>query len=428
MEIAKQMPITTSKLRRLLNSKHPFVERNLGYVVSIIRHSMQNAAAFEAAAEHLKEGRMQTEASEEPMVFTDKNEPLPPEAPARLKSATESESRSGDISISDGMDGHPPDSVHFKESLELENDASEICGNEKETASELTVQHGSEMSQPDNKITELPRGSPFISKHIRENNLALRVSHSGAGATVQVLKKPSRAFGAILGNSTTKRKFDPDKKEKEEVKLEQIKSSVNLRFHSFVPRSEPLQPPVKEPSKISESVPHVEPSALQASSSNLEDVILLEDDANLEESLSAEAKTEPVEHTEDKTLGSALETDEDETMSLCDLSSSFQDCFKSLNQSRKPNQAEKSNKSDGFLQLKPFDYESAKKEILFGEHREEELVKEGDKGRRNKLDKVDRKKGSVVGQTHSDESTTDFQLGRRRQAFPASGNRSATFR
>lgn len=54
------MPVTTSKLRRLVNSKHPYVERSLGSVVSIIKHSMQNAAAFEEAVELIKEWRAQT--------------------------------------------------------------------------------------------------------------------------------------------------------------------------------------------------------------------------------------------------------------------------------------------------------------------------------------------------------------------------------
>lgn len=54
------MPVTTSKLRRLLKSKHPYVERNLGPVVNIIKHSILNAAAFDAAAQHLKEGRIRT--------------------------------------------------------------------------------------------------------------------------------------------------------------------------------------------------------------------------------------------------------------------------------------------------------------------------------------------------------------------------------
>lgn len=56
---AKQMPLTTSKLRRVVKSKHPYVERNLGSIVSIIRHSMQNSAAFEVAAEKLKERPME---------------------------------------------------------------------------------------------------------------------------------------------------------------------------------------------------------------------------------------------------------------------------------------------------------------------------------------------------------------------------------
>ncbi|KAE8713430.1 Polynucleotidyl transferase [Hibiscus syriacus] len=57
LEIAKQMPATAHKLRRLLKSKHPYVEQNLGVLVSIIRQSMQNAVAFEAAAQQLKMGR-----------------------------------------------------------------------------------------------------------------------------------------------------------------------------------------------------------------------------------------------------------------------------------------------------------------------------------------------------------------------------------
>ncbi|KAL2900845.1 Protein RRP6-like 2 [Bienertia sinuspersici] len=59
LEIAKQMPLTTTKLRHLVKSKHPYVERNLGDVVTIIRHSVQNASCFEAVAQQLKEARIQ---------------------------------------------------------------------------------------------------------------------------------------------------------------------------------------------------------------------------------------------------------------------------------------------------------------------------------------------------------------------------------
>jgi hypothetical protein len=56
---AKEMPVTISKLRQLLKSKHSYIERHLSSVVSIIRHSMQTSAAFEAAVQHLKERHME---------------------------------------------------------------------------------------------------------------------------------------------------------------------------------------------------------------------------------------------------------------------------------------------------------------------------------------------------------------------------------
>lgn len=54
---AKQMPLTVNQLRRALKAKHPYIERNHGAVVSIIRHSIQNAASFEEACKYLKERR-----------------------------------------------------------------------------------------------------------------------------------------------------------------------------------------------------------------------------------------------------------------------------------------------------------------------------------------------------------------------------------
>ncbi|GMJ11282.1 RRP6-like 2 [Hibiscus trionum] len=58
LEIAKQMPVTASKLRRLLNSKHPYVEQDICHVVDTIKCSLQNAVAFEAAAQQLRMGRV----------------------------------------------------------------------------------------------------------------------------------------------------------------------------------------------------------------------------------------------------------------------------------------------------------------------------------------------------------------------------------
>lgn len=49
------MPLTAGKLRRLVKSKHPYIEHNLGTVVAIIRSAVQNAQSFEDAAELLRE-------------------------------------------------------------------------------------------------------------------------------------------------------------------------------------------------------------------------------------------------------------------------------------------------------------------------------------------------------------------------------------
>uniref|UniRef100_A0A6N2M3V4 Uncharacterized protein n=1 Tax=Salix viminalis TaxID=40686 RepID=A0A6N2M3V4_SALVM len=62
---AKEMPVTSSQLRRLMKSKHSYIERHLSSAVSIIRHSMQTSAAFEATVQHLKERYMETKALQE---------------------------------------------------------------------------------------------------------------------------------------------------------------------------------------------------------------------------------------------------------------------------------------------------------------------------------------------------------------------------
>ncbi|KAG5028558.1 hypothetical protein JHK87_012072 [Glycine soja] len=51
-----EMPVTANNLRLLVNSRHPYVEHNLDSLVNIIRHSIQNTAAFEEIAQLLKTG------------------------------------------------------------------------------------------------------------------------------------------------------------------------------------------------------------------------------------------------------------------------------------------------------------------------------------------------------------------------------------
>lgn len=203
------------------------------------------------------------------------------------------------------------------------------------------------------------------------------------------------------------------------MKLEQIKSSVNLPFNSFPSCGELLQPAVKEPAKPLDIVRNGQPVSY---SSDVED-FLLGAGSNVDESVdgSMESVNVPVENKEDNAVGSALEMEEKEdTMSLSDLSSSFQKCLPSTNRTRNGKLTEKSQERVGFLQLEPFDYEAAKKQVIFGEDPGGKLGTrvEDSKRRLNKEDKKSLKEDGV----------RDLPQGRRRQAFPASGNRSATFR
>uniref|UniRef100_A0A1J3HPW1 Exosome component 10 n=1 Tax=Noccaea caerulescens TaxID=107243 RepID=A0A1J3HPW1_NOCCA len=60
LDIARDMPINVGSLRRLLKSKLPYIDRNIDALVSVIRRSMQNAAAFEPIVQSLKESRRET--------------------------------------------------------------------------------------------------------------------------------------------------------------------------------------------------------------------------------------------------------------------------------------------------------------------------------------------------------------------------------
>lgn len=362
LEIGKQMPSSPSKLRRLLRTKHPYVERNLGSVVSIIKHSMQNASAFEAASQQLREGRIATVAVPEenhPAVI-EEGEVLPPDA-------------------TDATDFAPLDGVSVYNS-----------------------------SFPQLKEKPLDLGSNIV-----EFGKSNQGSSPGkvSEATVQVLKKPTRGFGALLGSTSTKKKSNIDKKGKEDIKLEQIRSSVVLPFYSF---EEKMKPVMEEASRAPEvSLPEESFSAAPVKS-KLEDIIMLENNPDPEKSANGDLRKNNSESP------AALETnDEDEPVSLSDLSSSFQKCFQS-NPNKKGIEGKKPDKPAELLQVKPFDYEAATEQVKFGD------IREKSENRGGSRDSA-RKKGSAADRV-KDDGSGDFQQGKRRQAFPASGNRSASFR
>ncbi|KAL6507822.1 hypothetical protein OROGR_024017 [Orobanche gracilis] len=362
IEIAKQMPLSTNQLRRVLKSKHQYIERNLDSVVSIIRHSVQNAAAFEEAAKLLKERRLELVlAINDPSITSEANE---------------------------------VNAVATEETEVLQSDAPHE-----------TLKTAEEVDNSTSPKDCVVKYSASCTQHKVE-------------ATVQLLTKPTRAFGALLGNSA-KRKFNPDRTEEKHTKLDQIKSTVSLPFHSFSAGSsdERDHTNLEESAKL-EIPSQGEASALTATGSTLEDVIILDDDSDIEDLAMDNTNTSSSSDQLKNNKFGSLSSDEDEPVSLSSLSSSFQKCLPPLDETES---MKVDDKSQTFLQVKPFDYEAARKQIKFGENSKE--MEEGNDGVRIR----DRKKGFAKDKLGKDEGTNDFPQGRRRQAFPASGNRSASF-
>ncbi|KAJ7971932.1 Protein RRP6-like 2 [Quillaja saponaria] len=401
LEIAKQMPVTTSKLRRLVKSKHPYVDRNLDTVVSIVRHSIQNATAFEAAAEYLKLGRIATASQEIPV--NDGIQSSLSDSP-NITTANARKENIGVCSTADHNISRIPCTSHDFEHCE-KNEKAKIESN--------------------NYNSEFPRESLTISLHSRDANIDTGTRAKDIEVTVQVRKKPTGAFGSLLGNSAGKRKLDIGKKCKEEVKVEQIRASVSFPFQSFSGRSEQLKTVVETPNRVFEELnPRVSVSETAATATP-EDIIKLDD--NSDEELSHGNSGSADANRENNSAVSSSETKkEEEPMSLSDLSSNFQKCFQSINQNRKAKHVKKAGGSGG-LQLKPFDYEAARKQVRFGEEAEDESARDVD-GVRHPLNSGSKKKSSAIARGQSNDLRNDLLQGKRRQAFPATGNRSATFR
>lgn len=374
LEIAKQMPLTSSKLRRLVKSKHPYVEHNLDAVVNIIRHSIQNAAAFEEAAQQLKEAQ----------------------------AATASDA----VPVTGGTEDPQSHAQNLKESSQ-----------HQDTIIPIKIKSNNSLT------SEPPRASFTISEQNRETNIGALSTAKGNGATVQMLKKPTGAFGALLGSSASRRKLGPDKG-KEEIKLEQIRSSVSLPFHSFSGSSEKSEPAVEthsvapEMSELQKPVSDITP---------LEEVIMLESDTGAEDMEQSNLGNSNEDRENISVVSTSGKEDEDVPVSLSELSSNFQKCFHSNDQNNKTRPPMKTEQPSGEVKLKPFDYEAARKHVKFGEDTKNASSKDCGADMETE-DSGSKKQRSTIGQGQDSDSSKQLQQGRRRQAFPASGNRSATFR
>ncbi|XP_034223777.1 protein RRP6-like 2 isoform X3 [Prunus dulcis] len=323
---------------------------------------------------------------------------------AVLPDESGSNSIKGDISAAS-----PASPPHKMEDTELGCGASELVRGGQESSLEHPGENRKGKIECGSNASVLPRQNivPWQSREA-SSNACLLDSTKVTGVSVQVQKKPSCAFSSLLGSGVPKRKFDADRKNKED-KLEQIRSSMNFPFHSFTGSSEQSKPIIEAPATSSEIPQSEGPLTASPERSNLDDIITLENDSDV---------GKPINDS----VASALERNgEDEPMSLSDLSSSFQKCFQSRKQNKKPREVEKSQESGG-LQVKPFDYEAAKRGVIFGA----KPVKEAGEGVRS-LNSGGKKK-SLGGIVSNDDGSKELAQGRRRQAFPASGNRSATFR
>lgn len=198
------------------------------------------------------------------------------------------------------------------------------------------------------------------------------------------------------------------------MKLAQIRSSVSFPIHSF--SGEQQMKPIAAIHVPETS--HCELPPVSSAQPNLADIIMLESDLVVDDGDSSLPE-------------SVAEVDkEDKPMSLSDLSSSFQQCFKPINENSTVRHVERSQDCLG-LQVKPFDYEAARKQVKFGDNSKEKIQGE-DKGRGGEASmniSVGKKKNLATRRAPKDDGSTELlPPGRRRQAFPTSGNRSATYR
>lgn len=190
-----------------------------------------------------------------------------------------------------------------------------------------------------------------------------------------------------------------------------------LPFHSFSggDSGKPSKPDAEVHAKALEIKSFEETVvAVPASTNDLEEIIMFEGNSGSD----AGAENDEPEG-EENPKGSGLEMYEgdDEPMSLTDLSSGFQ----ALSETRKA----RLHESNSFVQVKPFDYAAARKQVRFGE----DAKQEESRGKEDGLDCVSKKRTLGKGRVQAEEDGAgEYQQGRRRQAFPASGNRSATFR
>ncbi|XP_072999326.1 protein RRP6-like 2 [Typha latifolia] len=441
LEIARQMPLSSGKLRQLVKSKHPFVERYLSSVIGIIRSSIAGSSAFESIAEQLKNRRREASTLQSEEAVGYKKEMLPStEDPMESTVSQEDSIGSATMtSIAQNADSAP---VHIAS-------GNDCCtpANSGQLTTQVSLNSGIQQKQ---KLETISVSASGESLTISDMKGTMDTEKMGNGsfqpvrkekmASVQILKRPT-AFGALFGNSSG-RKVDPFRgvttEQESQTKVEKIKSAVILPFHYFSGGEKPPQkgPEVKMIPPPPESLQHGQHNE-STELTKMEEVILLENElqySNLsEETPMTDDDTKHRQRfpwlNENVTSGCLQQEPDsmDMPVSPSELSSSFEKCFQSINERRNSQHNRRSPvEPEVNFQLRPFDYAAARKNIKFGERGEEDVAKGDDQVTSG--DSVDNKsKRGGFGKAQRKEQERSFSQPRRRQAFPQSGNRSTTY-
>ncbi|ONK68872.1 uncharacterized protein A4U43_C05F16920 [Asparagus officinalis] len=403
LEIAREMPISTSKLRRLVKSKHSVVERNLSTVTTLIKNAIEKSSGFESIAEELKNTRLEPNRQKMAEGGTDIEMLAGTEDPVdSTVSHTKDPDVTGNIKIIQA-------SVDAMDEGAKPTDAEKLWGISDGKPQEKGDVHSISTPNIDRPSKICDTLGTNEGKMEYDNTGLSQPKKMASIGSVQILKKQTSGFGALLGNSASRKKLNPvirgiREQDKNVNKVEQIKSSVVLPFHSFSGSDK-----ISEPSP-SETIKQTDPAARQQQNSNqpspitqLEEIIQLENNNDSDEEIL----------TTDQETTEAVE----KPISLSDLSSSFQQCFQSISEkNRRPSQ-----ENEVRIQVKPFDYAAARRNIEFGGVEEHFKDAELDN---NPSESTEKRKGSDKGRSSGEERVR----GLRRQAFPASGNRSTSYK
>lgn len=388
LEIARQMPQSSGNLRRLVKSKHQYVERHLNAVSSIIKNAIANSSAFESIAEEIRKAHVEALAMQ-----TLEAEDSASVSPEHAMNCTVAEDN---VSKFQEEKKIPELSL-----LDINNSASK--GDKVGTVKREAINNGLG-SSPQPTIDVTPTAS----------------------VSVQVMKKPSCAFGALFGNSsrgkTKPLKGNDSEQEKNENKVEQIKSSVILPFHSFSGGKTIPETSITA-EKNSLSLQTVRSPEQPSKTTTMEEAIPLENSTDGSESPPENTKIiDGLNDDAEISKPDAIDTTGTRA-SRTDLASGFQQCSQFVCET---NRLQENDRSPEFSPFLSFDYATARKTMKFSEETG---------GKDDHDDMVDgvlpasrgAKKGfPLVG--GDGEQRERGQQPRRRQAFPPSGNRSATYR